>query len=130
MKFGKVLPFAVIGKVEPSTIVKALILNLKIRCDLGNFGDVRTGARTGMMRTLRFTLIKTGKNEKQKKKKRLRGMGLQHSKGVPFSSRGHPLQVQRGAQDEVLRNCVRKQPLSWERENGSRESLKGFSSAM
>lgn len=38
-------------------------------CDLGNLGDVRPGARTGMTRMLRFILIKTGKNEKQTEKK-------------------------------------------------------------
>lgn len=83
-----------------------------MRCDVGNLGDVRPGAGTGMTRTLRFILIKTGKNEKQREKKTPRTGAW----SVFFP--GFPCRY-----GEVLRTV-------WERQNWGRESLKGFASAM
>lgn len=84
-----------------------------MRCDLGNLGDVRPGARTGMTRTLRFIVIKTGKNEKQKEKKAQRPGAW--SVFFPWL----PLQARRRAQDRV-----------WEQQSWGRERVKGFTSAM
>lgn len=45
-------------------------LTINIWHDFDNIGDVMIRARTGMMRVLRLILIKTDKNEKQKRKER------------------------------------------------------------
>ena len=46
--------------------MSSLIINIKMCCDLGNLGDVRIRARTGMLRTLRFILTKMGKTKRKK----------------------------------------------------------------
>lgn len=85
-------------------VAQALIINLKICYDLGNLGDIRIGARTGLMRTLRLILVKMNKNEKKKNNGGSEERGSSTQRHGLFPSQV-PLQVREGVRTESLELC-------------------------